>query len=231
MRLAWFGYPADPTLADPAGPRPLNLGWHAVRLTLATILLIAAALKAHQIMTDPAVRVGMYGPLWVALVIVCVELLMAAWLLLNVRPAWARRASICLVGVFAAASLHRLLSGEPDCGCFGTMAIPPGWTLTLDVILLLALSYGPPANGTAGSQAGADWMQRIRQYGSAVLSPLAIAAIVAGAMWLMSSAGLLPLDLFQGPKLISVDPSPQATFQAREGDTVTAKFTIKNFTD
>ena len=74
-------------------------------------------------------------------------------------------------------------------------------------------------------------MQRIRQYGSAVLSPLAIAAIVAGAMWLMSSAGLLPLDLFQGPKLISVDPSPQATFQAREGDTVTAKFTIKNFTD
>ncbi|MGB7068315.1 MAG: DUF1573 domain-containing protein [Pyrinomonadaceae bacterium] len=37
--------------------------------------------------------------------------------------------------------------------------------------------------------------------------------------------------LLEGPQLVSIDPSPKATFQARVGDTVTAEFTIKNVSD
>lgn len=76
--------------------------------------------------------------------------------------------------------------------------------------------------------AGSDsW---VRRYSVAVLSPLAIAAVVCGVLWFTLS-GPPSLPFLQGPPLLSVDPSPSATFQARDGETVTAEFTVKNITD
>jgi hypothetical protein len=74
-------------------------------------------------------------------------------------------------------------------------------------------------------------MSRSRQYVLAVLSPLAVAAVICGALYFLSGGRLLPAALIGGPTLVSVDRSPKEAFSAREGDVVTAEFTVKNITD
>jgi hypothetical protein len=120
-----------------------------VRIVVALVLAIAAGLKAHQLVSGSATRTGAGDPSWLAGVTVGIEAGFALWLLSNVRPFLARRATIVLLTVLALVSLYRLLAGETSCGCFGTFAVHPGWTLALDV-LLLALCYGATADGASG---------------------------------------------------------------------------------
>jgi hypothetical protein len=158
------------------------------------------------------------------------ELLFAGWLFWNARPIWAHRASICLVGVFALTSLYSLLKGEPDCGCFGKVTVHPAWTFSLDVFLLLALCYSAIGNETGGDRSSVGWISHLRRPALGVLSPLAIAAVICAVLWHVSSAKSVLMGLTQGVPLISIDPSPKATFQARQGDTVKAKFMVRNIT-
>jgi hypothetical protein len=65
----------------------------------------------------------------------------------------------------------------------------------------------------------------------AVLSPLTVAAVVCAILWHVSSGQLVLPGLTQGVPLLSIDPSPKATFQSREGETVSAMFTVRNITD
>jgi len=126
----------------------------------------------------------------------------------------------------------RMVGGEKDCGCFGRVPVHPAWTLGLDAILLLGFCCGVATRVTGGARPEFARMPRLRQYAVGILAPLAVATVFSGVLWLLASSGRLPLPgLMRGPKLVSIDPSPKATFQAREGDTVTAKFTVRNITE
>jgi hypothetical protein len=116
------------------------------RIIFAVVLVVAALLNLREV----ASKVGSWAALdgsTLKLGLIAFEILLAVWLLWNVRARWANRAAICLTGVFAAISLYRLLRGERDCGCFGTAPVHPAWTLCLDVSLLLALCYGSVGHG------------------------------------------------------------------------------------
>ncbi|MGB7160922.1 MAG: DUF1573 domain-containing protein [Tepidisphaeraceae bacterium] len=57
-----------------------------------------------------------------------------------------------------------------------------------------------------------------------------MSTIVCGVLWAAAPQSLVR-RLLEGPQLVSIDPSPKVTFQAREGDTVTGNFIVKNVTD
>ena len=70
----------------------------------------------------------------------------------------------------------------------------------------------------------------IRRYGSAVLVPAVVAAFIcAGAVTIASKKSFRPDAT--GPQLLSVGPSSTATFTAKQGDSVTAEFTLTNCSD
>ena len=119
-------------------------GYDVARVTFALVLLAAAALKAHQVATDPVTRVGLHGPVWFHIAIILLELFFAIWLLSNHYSFLARRAAIGLATTLAAVSLYHLLAGQPECGCFGTLTVHPAWTLSLDCTFIAALWYHRP---------------------------------------------------------------------------------------
>lgn len=118
-----------------------------VRVAFALILVAAAMLKAHQISTDPAARAGLHGPVWMKTIAISAEIALAAWIVSNLYQRLAYRVSVTVVSVFALVSLYRAVLGQSDCGCFGTWVIHPGWTLLLDISILIGLLIFPPGGG------------------------------------------------------------------------------------
>jgi hypothetical protein len=202
-----------------------------VRIVFALVLVVAVLFKVYEVASNAGSQTALAVPMRLKLALAAFEFLFAVWLLSNIRPTFAHRASIFLVGVMAASSLERLLRGEPDCGCFGTVAVHPCWTFSLDISLLLALCYCTIIKEAGEVKNQIGQVPLVRQYALAVLSPLAIAAVVSSIAWHISSGRLVLPEAMLGSGLVSIDPSPKAIFRSREGDKVTAKFTVRNVTD
>ncbi len=107
---------------------------------LGLLLLIAAALKAHQLLTEPlgAERIWSAWPLLIAQVEF--ELVLGVWLLSGLfkRTAWV--ASFACVSGFSAITFHKGLTDAASCGCLRAVCVSRWITLTgLDLPALLAL--------------------------------------------------------------------------------------------
>ena len=121
-----------------------------MRVLLAAILLVAAALKAHQAATDSLAEKDIF-PGWVILQ-VAFEIFLGIWLLSGFyrRAVWL--AALCCFYVFSCVTLYKALSGQHSCGCFGRVAINPWYTLALDIAAVIALmAFRPSANRPATS--------------------------------------------------------------------------------
>ncbi len=121
--------------------------YERVRILLALVLLVAAALKGHQLATSPVMGDGMFESRWVLIGTVEFELFFGLWLLANNLPVWTHRALLLCFGVFAAVSLYKAVSGAASCGCFGRVEVNPWFTFTLDVTAVLALLRWRPSRG------------------------------------------------------------------------------------
>lgn len=210
--LLWLTPPRPPlptriSSRYPPPPQKSEQGWHVLRFVLAAILLTAAGLKAHQLITDPAARAGLYGPVWVELLTIHVEVIVAVWLISNIAPALAHRATIALFVVFAAVSLYRLLNGSADCSCFGKLSVHPGVTLALDLGLIVALlSFPPTRQGVhpGFEPVGPFNAQRSRGIASGITVVLAIALF--GSVW-WRIARDAALARIHAPGLVCTKPS------------------------
>jgi hypothetical protein len=114
---------------------------------LGLLLLLAAALKAHQLATEPTAERDLFSHRWFLIVWVEVEIVLGLWFL----SSFARRASwlaavLCFLA-FGAFTLHKALAGETSCGCFGRIEINPWHTFAFDLAALLALSIFRPDLG------------------------------------------------------------------------------------
>ncbi len=120
-------------------------GYDVVRIALGLLLLTAAALKGHQLATEPIVETSLLTSRWVLIGVVEFELFFGLWLLAGLYPRWTWRAALLCFGGFACISLHKAVSGEASCGCFGRASVSPWYALILDLAAVGAMfSWRPP---------------------------------------------------------------------------------------
>lgn len=109
------------------------------------ILIVAAFLKAHQILTEPVISKGFWES-WAFFVIqVPLELGLGIWLISGLfRKAGWLLATIAFAG-FIGVTFYKSITGQASCGCFGRITVNPWYTLFLmDVPLFLLLLIFPP---------------------------------------------------------------------------------------
>jgi hypothetical protein len=114
------------------------------RLMGAGILLIAASLKAYELIGNPALGT-LYGSKWLEAGLVEYEVLLASWLLTGVAQHWCRWTMLATFFGFGCYATYVGVLGDVSCGCFGPVQVNPWWTLGLDCIALIFLWRWTPA--------------------------------------------------------------------------------------
>ncbi len=124
---------------------PLLGGWRriapydALRIALALILLVAAALKGRQLATAPVAETDWFSPRWFLIAIVEFELAFGLWLLGGQFPRQTRRLTLFCFALFGGISLFRALRGDSSCGCFGAVSASPWLIAVVDGAAVLTL--------------------------------------------------------------------------------------------
>ena len=115
-----------------------------VRLALGGLLLVAAALKAHQLATAPVAETGLLTSRWFLITVVESELAIGLWFLGGWHPRAIRVVGIACFALFGGLALYKALQGAESCGCFGRVAFSPWWTAVIDLAAALALIFSRP---------------------------------------------------------------------------------------
>jgi hypothetical protein len=115
-----------------------------VSVLLGALLLVAAALKTHQLATEPIAGNGLLESRWFLAAVVQFEILLGFWLISGVFPCAAWWVALLTFGAFTVVAAAKGIAGEPSCGCFGRVETSPWLTLTIDVAAVLALSCAVP---------------------------------------------------------------------------------------
>ncbi len=113
--------------------------------TIATIiagllLVIAAALKSYQLLTEPIISTGFWESWEFFLIQIPLEMGLGIWLLCRLFRKAAWLAAVAAFGIFIVITLEKALAGAESCGCFGPVDVNPWVTLgAVDVTILLGL--------------------------------------------------------------------------------------------
>lgn len=65
-----------------------------------------------------------------------IEVVLGAWLILGRWRVTAWMSACLLLTVLVGFSLTSVLRGQSDCGCFGNLKVHPGWTVSLNLVVL-----------------------------------------------------------------------------------------------
>lgn len=170
------------------GPRFYDL----LSIVVGVWLIVAAALKAYQLSTEPTPEATLLTSRWFLITLVELELAFGLWLLAGFRPRETRWGAIVCLAAFAAVSLYRAISGADSCGCFGKIAVSPWLTFTLDAAFLaalwgsrskLAVRRAPGKNGDCAADASNECLRSMRFV--AVCALYAVLGVPVG--WAMAS--------------------------------------------
>ena len=98
---------------------------------LGLLLLVAAVLKGHELLTVPVADKDLWS--WRPFMIFQVEfeLALGIWLLSGLFKPLAWLASLLCFGLFCCVTLYKALTGAASCGCFGRIHVNPWITLTI----------------------------------------------------------------------------------------------------
>ncbi len=115
-------------------------GWYVlVRYSLGLLLVVAAGLKAYELVAFPVSRGGfLQAPLFLVAVIQF-EFLLGFWLFAGVflRTSWI--VAVFCFASFTVVTLVRALEGATSCGCFGRVVVNPWITLSVDSVAVASL--------------------------------------------------------------------------------------------
>jgi len=125
-------------------------GSDAVLRILGLLLLTAAVLKGHELLTVPVANRGLWT--WRPFLIFQAEceLALGLWLLSGLFKRLAWLATLLCFGLFCCVTLYKSLTGAASCGCFGTVHVNPWLTLSaIDLPAVVALTlFRPPLSST-----------------------------------------------------------------------------------
>ena len=77
---------SDPTSATTRASQGDHIGCTTVRLVLGALLLVAAALKTHQLATEPVANEDIFTARWFLTGVVELEMFMGVWLIVGAAP-------------------------------------------------------------------------------------------------------------------------------------------------
>jgi|GEM_PF-495257 len=176
--------PPEPQTSPAAAPLPTKARmrvsrYDVVRVLLAVLLLTAAALKGHQLATEPVANTSLLTSRWFLATVVEFELALGLWLLAGLYPQCTWRIALACFSAFASAALYKAISGEASCGCFGKVPVNPWYTFVLDAVAVFALLGSRPRGSILPVRTRVSSL-RVRLAGVAVLAlvlgvPLAVA--------------------------------------------------------
>lgn len=127
--------------------RPSTTAFTVLRVFLGVVLLLAAALKAHQAVTEPLKFTILGGSSVPVLAQVAFEVLLGLWLLTGWYPKAARWVSTACFAIFFTVVTYKAISGETTCGCFGNIPVNPWITMGFDFVVVATLLQVRPVPG------------------------------------------------------------------------------------
>jgi hypothetical protein len=121
-----------------------NRGWLIVRLVLGALLVVTATLKMSGGSSE-ALRSAMpfVSPRLYASGVMA-ELILGAWLITGLAPAWSWLSSLGFFGLLAYMSFQLGITGQASCGCLGKVHVSPWWAFGVDVAAMASLFLAPP---------------------------------------------------------------------------------------
>jgi len=109
------------------------------------VLLIASALKIHQLLTEPIISRGFWESWEFFLIQIPLELGLGIWLVSGLFRKAAWLLAVLAFGLFIGVTLQKGLIGAESCGCFGRVQVNPWITLSaIDIPLFLLLLIFQP---------------------------------------------------------------------------------------
>ena len=193
-------------------------GYDVVRIGLGLLLLTAAALKGHQLATEPVAETGLLTSRWFLIAVVEFELFFGLWLMAGLWPKWTWRATLLCFGGFACVALYKALSGEASCGCFGKVPVNPWYTLIVDLCTVAALLVWRPE------------VARRRNSRRTWLVPVGCTFAAAGvlAAWTSGTSSSLWSDTSGGVPGLHIPEKVIDLGLLAEGESATASFELVN---
>ncbi len=136
---------------------------------LGLLLLTAAVLKGHELLTVPTANKDLWS--WRPFVIFQVEceVALGVWLLWGVAKPLAWLAGVLCFGVFCCVAVYKGLADAASCGCFGAVHVNPWVTLcAIDLPAVVALMVFPakglPRFGSISQSVKMGWRTANRRY-------------------------------------------------------------------
>jgi thiol-disulfide isomerase/thioredoxin len=104
------------------------------------VLIVAAVLKIHQLLTEPIISKGFWESWLFFLIQIPLELGLGIWLVCGLFRKAAWMLAVLAFGLFIVVTLQKGLTGAESCGCFGRVKVNPWITLlAIDIPLFLLL--------------------------------------------------------------------------------------------
>ena len=182
----------------------------AVLRALGVLLIAAALLKGHQLMTEPVANRDIWSYRPFLIFQIESELALGIWLLSGLFRRLAWLISLMCFSLFCCVTLYRAMTGAISCGCFGKVQINPWLTLVLvDLPAVVALIAFKPIRAISNLRCSANTIMRASNLLCRALNrtPFSIKAVIMHSHFIFVLRKILlpiPIRTLQGTLLVVV---------------------------
>ena len=191
---------------------------------LASLLIVAAALKLFGLAVDPVAKMGVFSTPWVQAAVILFEVGLGVWLWRRESVA-AWLATCATFAIFTAFSLWAVWLGQASCNCFGPVPVSPWYALALDVGVLVALGLVRPHFVPKDSPRLEPVASSVR-YAVGIATVLAF-MVLAAYLWFGSLSAAMA---FGRGEPVAVSPGLVDVGEGEGGEACSGEATVTNYT-
>jgi hypothetical protein len=158
------------------------VGYRILRHFIGAFLLVVAALKMAGSSTLPVSGLALFSSPQGHAAIIGFEILLGLWLITGSFPFLSRLAGAVTFALFGMASFYIGISGQADCGCFGSLHVSPWYAFAFDILALALLTIVRPQMTMADQARGPALLPVALR----MLRPAIISAVILFLVGLLS---------------------------------------------